>query len=541
MSVSRNVNSGVNKSGDLYPRMNTGRGGKRKRLEQSLGLKKRRASTVQTHTLSVKRIPLPMPTRKMPQVFCGEDSNDDSDQEEASGSPEIKPLSSRDHPRSLRVSLTIPPSLESSPAPPSASSHQPFSPSLLSPPAKTLASSPVEPSSEHSYVTGSSNQHSPTPSLQPQELDLDQRLGNLKSPEAAETQEEQRSLASPTNLHDLSGSHISDDVFADNNSGCDKPATAPPYLTPKNDFPSSVRPPCQSLTRTTEASSEKSIYTSPPPLHTKTVMSTASQDLAIPSPPKVSPTLVESHGSTICESSYATGQPPLQTSKVKVAPGITQLKPVKHMRTSLVQHSSGFPHTPPPPLSPPLSSPLSISSPSTIVSNVHAVQCPPPPPSYSSAAPTLIPKTQNTARPPQQVPVVTAAVPSLSSAVQHHNSTQVSVVQPSPTYVQTSPAPLVTTASSINTSAEPIARRQTAIQSNATTINTKVNTIQSQSQHKVVQHAQPQAWPQSHIVRQPPPLQAQVAHVANSSGLPVSLARISPHQQVCAHNSVYTV
>ena len=216
------------KSPDLLPRLKVGRGGgKRRRVEYSaVGVKKRRTSTVQTHTVSVKQIPLPLPTRKMPLTKAYVSSSDSED-EQTLGSPEIERIPSSEQPRSLRVSLTIPPSVDSSPI---TISHQPSSSPTLSasapPPVECTTTSPAAPSSENSFVTSSSHQHSPVHSPK---FDSSQGLANLTSPVVVEQQQADPlpSLPSPSTL-DQSGSHMSDDVFSDVSNGCDKPSVAPP-------------------------------------------------------------------------------------------------------------------------------------------------------------------------------------------------------------------------------------------------------------------------------------------------------------------------
>ena len=182
MSVSRTVSPRI-KSPNPHHRVKAGRGRKRKRIGDGIGLmKKLRTSTVQTHTLSVKQVPLSMPTRKMPQVIHGLSSDDESEEDHPQGSPEIEPISSDRRPRSLRVSLTIPPSLESSPAPPSNSSH-PISPIIPSP---------------SGAASSSSQPHSP----------ISDKTNML--------------MKQATSAHDRSGSHTSDDVFSDFCSSFDK-------------------------------------------------------------------------------------------------------------------------------------------------------------------------------------------------------------------------------------------------------------------------------------------------------------------------------
>lgn len=317
MSVSRTVSPRL-KSPNPHHRMKVGRGRKRKRMGDGMGLmKKRRTSTVQTHTLSVKQVSQSTPTRKMPaQVIhdlSGLSSDEDSEEEHPQGSPEIEPISSDRRPRSLRVSLTIPPSLDSSPAaPPSNSSEHPISPTIPSPAGAVLS---PQPSSEHSFVTSSSQPHSPVLPMQ----ESDKTMMHIKQ-------------KSPTALHDRSGSHMSDDVFSDTCGSFDKNTSDPPQLS----HVTTAQP-------TFKADSEKSLYTNPPLGSSEiTAIQTdkvTSQNVSITTA-KVSSDLAEAHGSQH-DSTPCTSPPQAidEPAKVIVSPGVTQLMPVKHKKTSVIQQS----------------------------------------------------------------------------------------------------------------------------------------------------------------------------------------------------------
>ena len=428
MSVSRTVSPRL-KSPDPHHRAKAGRGRKRKRIGDGIGLmKKRRTSTVLTHTLSVKQVPMSMPTRKMPQVIYGLSSDDDSEEDNPQGSPEIEPISSDRRPRSLRVSLTIPPSLESSPAPPSNSSH-PISPVIPSPVGAALS---PQPSSEHSFVTSSSQPHSP----------ISDKTNML--------------MKQATSAHDRSGSHMSDDVFSDFSSSCDKNSSAPPQLS----LITTAQP-------TSEADSVKSPDTNPPLCHSAIQTDKViSQSVGI-RPAQVSSDLAEAHGSQHDRTSCTSPQPTDQATKVIVSPGVTQLMPVKHRKTSVIQQS------------------FSPSPNSTAVATTTAFRYPSPP---------LHATAVSTAR---------------TSAITYSESAQIHIVQSRSSLPSAKTFP-ASTASSIK-AAPSQPNRPSAIPATMSYIS---GSPLSQ-QHKL-QHQKPQPQLTQSVVRQSPPLPPPALAQANS-------------------------
>lgn len=294
------------------------RGGlKRKRVDHNmLGLKKRRSSTVQTHTVSVEQIPPHVAARKMPATIFdnNQPSEDDTDNEEdqKQRSPEIHPV---DRPRSLRVSLTIHPDMDTPVVMPSrrSSSSSVVATSLVAQTSIHNASPSPAPLSDDSFVTSSSQQPSPIQPLQSTDIANNQGLVNLKSPD-------QKSTRIPSPILDQSSGCLSDDVFSDPSTSATKDSVEKNLPTPNLVYPN------------------KSALTAPPPPLNTSPLADSPEARSV----------LEREGLVLIEPPVCKELAlPSSQSQVIVAP-VTQLKPVRHRKGSLVQVTS-----PPPPLTSP--------------------------------------------------------------------------------------------------------------------------------------------------------------------------------------------
>ena len=173
---------------------------------------------------------------------------------------------------------------------------------------------------------------------------------------------------SPIPAQDRSGSHMSDDVFSDFVGSFDKNTSGPPLM---NQSIITAQP-------TSQADSAKSLYTTPPLVHSETTAKQTDNETATAA--KVSGALGEAHGGSQHDSTPCTSPQAIhEAAKVIVSPGVTQLMPVKYRKTSVIQQSF---------------SPSPNSSPSIAVTSASATAfrypSPPPPAAVSTARTSTI-------------------------------------------------------------------------------------------------------------------------------------------------------